>query len=204
MVDSVNKNLDLREGEKIVFHSQKMGIFPIWRVFFPVIWLGMFLYLLLGLIVTYAIKDFFFFYIILLVLIMLSILLTLLFDLVLSNSNASLYITSRRVVFVHSKGFLRFKRKNKEISLQNISYIQIWSELFEFAKRRIDGKDKYVGSEEKYLYWTFKRYYSISFNLKDAPNSEITQKILNALSESISFVKHPNLEGILLFNALNS
>jgi hypothetical protein len=108
-----------------------------------------------------------------------------------------LIITTKKVICKCGKGLFRYEKKRKDINLDEISYIQIWPDSIEIAKRRPEGNDKYNGTEKKYRL-TLMKYYSISFSLNGPDGVIIKDKIIEILSGILSFSKHPNLEGLLL------
>ncbi|MFX0023535.1 MAG: hypothetical protein ACFE9S_14510 [Candidatus Hermodarchaeota archaeon] len=199
--NDLKKILKLNEGEQVLFSHKPDTRY---NIIFYIFWVCFSLLFLVMVILTYWLEAYFYFYFSLVFLIIMNIACIFLCDLLLSIGNGNLYITNERVIFIYSKGLFKFKRKYKEIDLHDISFVQIWADSIRITKKRRDGVERYTGKEIKYRYWTSKRYTSISFSIINTSKSEIPQKILNALSENISFVEHPNLKEIYLFKNPNS
>ena len=193
------RSVDLKpkEDEKILFQSSNKDKSKPSDLVLIMIMLCVFLIMFGFLMYINAIfENTFYFYLSLSVFVLIIIFGILGMDVLLANNNASFYITNNRIVFVYGKGLFWNTRKNREILIKDLAFIQTRDKSLRFVKKRADGQDKYNGSEEKYKLFYIKRQYWIGFYLQNPLNSETTHKIISTLGNHIMVEKHPHLEEI--------
>jgi len=163
MIEKTDVDLNLFKDEKVIerFHSIETSSFK--SIFFPTMWILIVFITISGVIGSFSIGNYFLFYLTLIFLIGFSIFWGLLYDNILRASNATLIITSNRVIYLHGKGLLRYEKKRKVINIEDISYIQSWPDSIEIVKRRPKG-DRYNGAEMNYKV-TPMNYYFIALSL---------------------------------------
>jgi hypothetical protein len=186
--------LKLIEDESILFQSKpRVGKF---HTYFPpfVFGIGAFLLSLFGIAIV---REEFKLLVLLIAILFGFISGVLSFDSLLKGDQAKYYITSKRIIISHDKGFLPYRFRDHQMLLDDLSFIcKEWGDLAMVSKG-LHNKTFYRGDEIRINYKLLKGMKIISFFFRDMEGNIINQAV-DVLVELCALEKHPNIKNLFI------
>lgn len=184
-------NLELTEGEEILYNTSAKMNTPGKILFFLFLGLGF----ILGFMLAQFLPDFLIqIYVIFLCAIIWGAIGIYIMDRFKKEKQAFYYITTKRVIITYGHGFLPFRVKHKIINYSDIAHFHDFSDSIDLITIGPEGELHYDGTEAEYLDQTPSIAKKIQLYLEGKEGKKDKIEIIKHLMTYIPAKKHPKLK----------